>query len=605
MLRVSVVLLLLIAMLPVPASAGTRGPGVGNVPQGTQTDAAYASSFASHHVSNVFATTQQISCYRPEVPYPVSDGPNDGYSGESPCAGTATTGEDTGASAAYSTQAGSNPGYAVGPPMLVKDHSESDLRVDPTNARHLIGSSKWIVSPEGYNHLLGFYESFDSGASWPVQGHIPGYEGWTDSTDPVGAFDGFGNYYELNLAYQFFYDKDGSHDFKIGTPLEPNPSQPAEVISVSVRPHGATSATTWTATHAGHPDFVATYDSIGNEPDKQWLTIDTNPQSPHYNRIYAMWVDFHTLTPVPLVSFADAHADGTHTNWSTPRRLPQGSHHPQGNTYLLPHVDPSGVLYTTLTNFNPKQGFCCTSIILDTSTDGGITWSSPSTVIQNVTPPALIYPNTTFRDGIENTFAVGPRPVNGHYPLYVSWEDFSAGVGNVILSASFDGGQTWSTAIQSNDNASSAVDTFQPNLTVADDGTVSNAFYDRRLACPAAGTPEGIAAGIALDQINPNYSGALPPFGASNYCVNASVEYYTAELVPIGNNIRLTQHTWDPQLNAPHPGSATGLQTFIGDYFGNITGGSTNWFSFVSTYDDGTNPAHRQQQVVARLTIPR
>ena len=68
------------------------------------------------------------------------------------------------------------------------------------------------------------------------------------------------------------------------------------------RRHGATAASQWIATRNGQPDFVATYDSIGNEPDKQWLTIDTNPSSPHYNRVYAMWVDFHSATPVPYVS---------------------------------------------------------------------------------------------------------------------------------------------------------------------------------------------------------------------------------------------------------------------------------------------------------------
>ena len=103
--------------------------------------------------------------------------------------------------------------------MLVKDKSESDIRVDPTNPSHLIGSSKWFVSAEGYNHLLGFYESFDGGKTWSVSGHIPGYEGWTDNTDPVGAFDGFGNFYEFILSYQFFYNADGTHDFKIVTPL--------------------------------------------------------------------------------------------------------------------------------------------------------------------------------------------------------------------------------------------------------------------------------------------------------------------------------------------------------------------------------------------------
>ena len=105
--------------------------------------------------------------------------------------------------------------------------------------------------------------------------------------------------------------------------------QPAEVISVSVRPHGAANATDWRTTVDGHPDFIATYNSVGGEPDKQWITIDTNPASPHYNRVYAMWVVFHgPFTPTPFVSYADARADGTHTAWSAPihcrrRRTPR------------------------------------------------------------------------------------------------------------------------------------------------------------------------------------------------------------------------------------------------------------------------------------------
>jgi hypothetical protein len=139
-------------------------------------------------VTNVSVTSQQVSCYRPEVAAPFNDGPSLGYSGESACPG-ATTGEDTGAAGPYQTQLGSNPGYPMSTPQLVKDHSESDVRVDPTNSQHIIGTSKWFVSAEGYNHLMGFYESFDGGKTWPVQGHVPGYEGWTDNTDPVGAFD--------------------------------------------------------------------------------------------------------------------------------------------------------------------------------------------------------------------------------------------------------------------------------------------------------------------------------------------------------------------------------------------------------------------------------
>ncbi len=428
------------------------------------------------------------------------------------------------------------------------------------------------------------------------------------TVEKVGAFDGFGNYYEFTLPYEFFYNSDGTHDVKIGTPLEPNPAQPAEVLAVAVRPHGSTSATDWITTHAGHPDLVAAYDSVGNEPDKQWITIDDNPASPHYNRVYAMWVDFHHNTAVPFVSFADAMADGTHTDWSAPQPLPEPPHTPQGATYLLPHVAPDGTIYTTVTNFNPKQGFCCASVFADKSTDGGTTWSVAGTAVSSVTPPPGIYPNTTFRDGIENTFAVGSHlDTQGSYPLYVAYEDFSAGADNVMLTASYDGGATWTGPVQVNDNASPA-DEFQPNLTVAPDGTVSLNFYDRRLACPSAGTTQATAAGLALDQVNPNYTGSLPPYGAANYCVNSSIQFYTPQLTPIGHNIRISQNTYDPQLNSPHVDCATCETTFLGDYFGNTVGaepgGAVDYSTFVSTYDDGTNPAHYQQQIVASLPVP-
>jgi hypothetical protein len=595
-----VTVLATIALLAIVATPATTGgsPGIGVVPQGTQTNAQYARS--GGRVAAVSPTTERTSCYTPLVPYAVSDGPNDGYTGESPCAGASTTGEALGP---YPTQAGANSGYPAATPMLVKDHSESDIRVDPSDPAHVIGTSKWFVSAEGYNHLLGFFESFDGGATWPVQGHIPGYEGWTDNTDPVGAFDRYGNFYSLNLAYQFFYNADGTHNFEINPNREPNPAQPAEVISVSVRPRGARAADAWRVTHAGHPDIVAAYDSKGNEPDKQWIAIDRDPSSPFVDRVYAMWVDFTgCCTPHAVVSWATASRDGTHSDWSAPIPVPNGPNMPQGATYVLPHVAPGGTLWTTLTNGGPAHQFAFDTIVIDRSDDGGATWTTVGTVADNIAAPPFRYANTTFRDGILNSFAVGSRKVGGHYPLYVSWEDASAGVVNILLSASFDDGVTWTAPVQANDN-DTPVDAFQPILATAASGTVGVAFYDRRLACPAAGTAEAVAAGIALDRTNPSYP-ATPPYGATNYCVNSSVQFYGADLTPNGHNVRLSAHTFDPQLNAPHTGCATCLTTFLGDYFGFDIAGSTAFFTFVSTYDDGMNPQHYQQQVVASVAIP-
>jgi hypothetical protein len=563
---------------PPPPPVGSSGAPI---PQGTQSATAYAGSNAG--IANVFATTQKMSCFAPEVPlaYPLM----------TPCGNAANTGEVT---SGYLTQAGSNPGFGTGEAMRVTDHSESDIRVDPTNPDHIIGTSKWFVSGPGYNHQLGFYESTDGGTTWNVQGHIPGWEGWTDDTDPVGAFDTNGNFWFLNLAYQFFYDKNGGHNFTVGKSQEPNPVLPAEVIGASVRPAGSTTATDWKST-----DIIASYDSKGNEPDKQWLTVDTGSASPFKNRIYAMWVNFHTLTPVPYVSFADANADATHSPWSTPQKLPEPPHVPQGATYLLPHVAPDGTVYTTVTNFNPAHQFGSgATVFIDRSTDGGRTWTTlPGTITIASTPP-LEYANTTFRDGIEDTFAVGPikDPTTHDYPLYVAYEDYSAGVGNVLLTESTDNGATWSPPIQVNDNDKlTLVDEFQPNLSVSPSGTVSVAWYDRRLNCSAdASTIDSDSA--AADR--------------NNYCINASVQFYHPDLTtfanaPYDHNIRLTQNTWDPQLNSPLADSIGGTEGFIGDYFGNDASvGTTDVFTFVSTYNDGTNPQHYQQQVVAKIATP-
>src|SRR5260370_26747381 len=120
---------------------------MGIVLQGLQSDKGSAKSFSTHAVTNVFVTSQLVSCYRPEVAYSANNGPNDGYTGESPCPG-ATTGEDIGGTHLYPTQVGSDPPYPAAQSMLVKDRSESDIRVDPTNPEHIIGSTKCFSIPE-------------------------------------------------------------------------------------------------------------------------------------------------------------------------------------------------------------------------------------------------------------------------------------------------------------------------------------------------------------------------------------------------------------------------------------------------------------------------
>jgi hypothetical protein len=562
------------------ATAAAAGPAP---PQGYQSDAAFAASYAANGVVNISATTERVSCYAPEVPYATSLTAADGYpgGGETPCPG-ATTGEQT---SGFPTQDVSNS------PLLVKDHSESDIRVDPNNPSHLIGQSKWFVSAEGYNHLLGFYESWDGGATWPVQGHVPGYEGWTDNTDPVGAFDPWGNFYSLILPYVFVYSKSGGHVFNNGS-KQANPAVPPEAISVAVhpaRPAGQQTASDWITTHNGHPDFVFTAKNADtNTPDKQWIAIDTNPSSPHYGRVYAMFTQFVLNPSRILVSYADARPDGTHTDWSTPQELPTISGHPW-DTYLLPHVAPDGTVYTTVTNNPVSKGFLNNSIYVISSSDGGVTWSAPTLAVPHVLSPT--YQNTTFTEGIVNSFGLGTTKVDDHWPLYIAYEnEDSDGFSRVYVTGSLDGGTTWSVPIRVNDGPDD-VEALQPRVEVAPDGTVAVVFYDRRLACPS-----DPASGVQFDP--------LAPAGKRNFCVNTAIQFYEPDLTPIGHNIRLSQFTFDPQLNAPKRFCVCGSSTFLGDYFGLDFGGGFAYTTSISTYDYGQNPSFYQQQVVSRVPLP-
>ena len=213
------------------------------------------------------------------------------------------------------------------------------------------------VNAEGYNHLLGFYESFDGGATWPVQGHVPGYEGWTDNTDPVGAFDPLGNFYSLVLPTS---STTARRRPQVRQRLnQTNPTVPPEAVAVAVHPPATLPARrtrSWITTHNGHPDYVMTAKNANtSDPDKQWIAIDTNPASPHYGRVYAMWTLFVFSPSVIYESHADARPDGTHTDWSTPQVLPTVSGK-RWDTYLLPHVAPDGTVWTTTTINPARQG---------------------------------------------------------------------------------------------------------------------------------------------------------------------------------------------------------------------------------------------------------
>src|SRR5262249_40215836 len=110
------------ALAALCVGVGTASAHAAAPPQGYQSVAAFAGSYAARHVTSVTATTQKVSCYAPEVLVLLGLTPAEGFpqGGGTPCPGP-TTGESVGP---YATQ------DVKSPALLVKDHSESDLRID-------------------------------------------------------------------------------------------------------------------------------------------------------------------------------------------------------------------------------------------------------------------------------------------------------------------------------------------------------------------------------------------------------------------------------------------------------------------------------------------
>jgi hypothetical protein len=171
------------------------------------------------------------------------------------------------------------------------------------------------------------------------------------------------------------------------------------------------------------------------------------------------------------------------TTWSTPGPIFDPGQNSQtiGNIVV---VNPNnGTLYdffadfqtTGSPNFIPRG----ISIGLVSSTDGGATWSGPTTVSSEQVAND-VDPNTgaQLRTSEELPF-VAIDPHTGQ--LYVVWEDarFTGSVNQIVFSTSTNGGKTWSRPVAISKSPTNRP-AFTPSIAVRSDGTVGVTYYDVR-----------------------------------------------------------------------------------------------------------------------------
>ena len=122
---------------------------------------------------------------------------------------------------------------------------------------------------------------------------------------------------------------------------------------------------------------------------------------------------------------------------------------------------------------NVAQSF---NVAVIRSPDSGLTWSGPTLVSPIVLAPAKVPSTQVFIRGGEDIPEFAIDRTAGI--AYAVWMDGRfTGKPQILLALSPDGGATWSAPVRVNDPLSHSLQTFLPQVHVADDGTVAVTYY--------------------------------------------------------------------------------------------------------------------------------
>jgi hypothetical protein len=480
------------------------------------------------------------------------------------------------------------------------NHSESWLAVKP-GTEDLVGSSKFFF--DKYSTFYMFYLGATQilGGTPSGNNQIQGYDclstgtqemppSWTDTTDPNLDFDTKGRVYQTMLPFNSFFD---------ATKLHPDGE-----IDLS---YSDDLGRHWAKGNGGvplEPPNNASALQLGHVEDKQWVAVNHIPGNPFQDHVYAAWAVFNGNGGGIKVRMAVSRDRGQ--TFDKAITITPPSQVSAGATYVYPEIDAAGNLYVSVVSFPPNGTI--STIYVARSTDDGRTFGPFVPITTVHIPPGEVYPNTRFRSGIVENFAASPTYA-GH--LYLTYEDWDPIVGqaDVKFTQSTDGGFTWTTPVVVNDNVDAPgapTDQFQPSVAAGPNGAVAVAFYDRRQACPS--DPSILPADL----------------GRTNFCIDTSLQAYKdsgSGAVPVGENVRISQFSWDPEQPGQHLGGLSQYPCagardpcpngsgFIGDYFALAISAHNIYALMVSTHypsdmtaDEG-GPIYYQQQVLA--TAPR
>ena len=222
---------------------------------------------------------------------------------------------------------------------------------------------------------------------------------------------------------------------------------------------------------------VCIHTNSADDRESGWA--DNNPSSPFYGRMYISFNDFNVGGGALIVRYSTDNG----ATWTNSRTL---------NSTFFRNVQitgdsATGTVYVASMN-EMGGGLTNRANLLYRSTDGGNSWAKTYTGPTFTAPGRTSCPNTYFACMYSTTSGgywrhMGwgqPAALNGivHY-VYDSRNTANGDAGNVFYIRSTDGGFTFSAPFQLNTDTTTRAQ-WQPNLSVAADGSLLSVWYDER-----------------------------------------------------------------------------------------------------------------------------
>lgn len=314
-------------------------------------------------------------------------------------------------------------------------HTETCIAANPLQPQNLMGIT--IVGAS-----IATYASFDSGASWQSNGVLPLPDGALRAGDPTVAFDGAGCGFACGEVL-------GLHEICV-----------------------------WRTTDGGKSFAAPVLAMQGQTVDHPWLAADRSA-GPSSGNLYVVWAT-NNLTQLGFTRSTDGGR-----SFESPRTITNaeeitvvgtmaatGAHGLVAAIYGAASASSGGDDPDADAGKGGRRPESMAAIRVVCSTDYGQTFSKPVELGTGSTE--LVFPDGQAGSPSLPTIAVDQHH-NTLYAVFVTHQSQAAS-SDIMLSASYDSGRTWSAA-QSITPGNNALIYFQPQLAVDEAGRVAVSAY--------------------------------------------------------------------------------------------------------------------------------